>query len=129
MIRPTEPRVVRQGASQPAEGRDSLLNAGDRPADSWANGDVFDDAPGHLFQLMNPDLAVVGVDQLDVPLGAFFGTADRKVLVVRAVNRHRGGAARGERPGQAQDDLRVSGAGSPARVLDHGPFTATVYGH
>jgi hypothetical protein len=55
--------------------RDSLLNAGDRPADSWANGDVFDDAPGHLFQLMNPDLAVIGVDQLEVNLGPFFGTA------------------------------------------------------
>jgi hypothetical protein len=55
--------------------RDSLLNAGDRPADSWATGDVFDDAPGHLFQLMNPDLAVVGADQLEVDLGPFFGTA------------------------------------------------------
>jgi hypothetical protein len=54
---------------------DSLLNAGDRPADSWAGGDVFDDAPGHLFQLMNPDLAVIGVDQLEVYLGPFFGTA------------------------------------------------------
>lgn len=54
---------------------DSLLNVGDRPADSWANGDVFDDAPGHLFQLMNPDLAVIGADQLEVDLGPFFGTA------------------------------------------------------
>jgi hypothetical protein len=54
---------------------DSLLNAGDRPADSWANGDVFDDAPGHLFQLMDPAVAVIGVDQLDVNLGSFFGTA------------------------------------------------------
>lgn len=55
--------------------RDSLLNAGDRAADSWAGGDVFDDAPGHLFQLMNPDLAVIGVHQLEVQLGPFFGTA------------------------------------------------------
>jgi hypothetical protein len=55
--------------------RDSLLNAGDRTADSWERGNVFDDAPGHLFQLMNPDLAVVGADQLDFELGAFLGTA------------------------------------------------------
>jgi uncharacterized protein YkwD len=55
--------------------RDSLLNAGDRPADSWSNGDVFDDAPGHLFQLMNPDLDVIGVDQLEIYLGPFLGTA------------------------------------------------------
>lgn len=36
---------------------------------------MFDDAPGHLFQLMNPDLATIGVDQVEVNLGSFFGTA------------------------------------------------------
>lgn len=55
--------------------RDSLLNAGDRLTDSWSNGDVFDDAPGHLFQLMDPDLTTIGADQLEVDLGPFFGVA------------------------------------------------------
>jgi hypothetical protein len=36
---------------------------------------VFDTAPGHLFQLMDPGVAVIGVDQLDANLGSFFGTA------------------------------------------------------
>lgn len=72
---------------------DSLLNAGDRSADTWANGDVFDDAPGHLYQLMSPDIAVIGVDQLDVNLGSFFGTAyiscvDIRSAAARARPRH-----------------------------------------
>lgn len=69
---PSKPGYTPAGARA---ARDSLLNAGDRPADSWGNGDVFDDAPGHLFQLMNPDLAVIGADQTEVGLGAVFGTA------------------------------------------------------
>ncbi len=36
---------------------------------------MFDDAPGHLYQLMNPDIAVIGADQLEVDLGSFFGIA------------------------------------------------------
>jgi hypothetical protein len=67
--------------------RDSLLNAGDRPADSWANGDVFDDAPGHLFSLMSPDVTVIGVDQLDVDLGSFLGTAHVSCVDVRSARR------------------------------------------
>lgn len=69
---PSKPGYTPAGA---LASHNSLLNAGDRPADNWSNRDVFDDAPGHLFQLMNPDLAVVGVDQLEVDLGPFFGTA------------------------------------------------------
>jgi hypothetical protein len=65
-------------------GQDSLLNAGDRPADSWANGDVFDDAPGHLYQLMSPDIAAIGADQLDVDLGSFFGTASISCIDTRS---------------------------------------------
>lgn len=67
-----EPGYTQAGARA---AQDGLLNAGDRPADDWTNGDVFDDAPGHLFQLMNPDLAVIGADQLEVDLGSFFGAA------------------------------------------------------
>lgn len=69
---PSKPGYTAAGARA---AHDSLLNAGDRPADSWAAGNVFDDAPGHLFQLMNPDLTTIGANQLEVDLGAFFGTA------------------------------------------------------
>jgi hypothetical protein len=69
--------------------RDSLLNAGDRAVDSWASGDVFDDAPDHLFQLMNPDIAVIGVDQLDVYLGPFFGTAYISCIDTRSASYRR----------------------------------------
>jgi hypothetical protein len=72
---PEEPSNPGYSATGARAARDSLLNAGDRPADSWASGDVFDDAPGHLFQLMDPTVSVVGADQLDAQLGAFFGTA------------------------------------------------------
>lgn len=69
---PAKPGYTGAGARA---AHDSLLNAGDRPADSWESGDVFDDAPGHLFQLMNPELAAVGADQLEVDLGPFLGAA------------------------------------------------------
>jgi hypothetical protein len=69
---PSKPGYTTAGARA---ARDSLLNAGDRAADSWSSGDAFDDAPGHLFQLMNPDLAAIGADRLEVDLGPFFGTA------------------------------------------------------
>lgn len=69
---PSKPGYTAAGARA---ARNSLTNAGDRPADSWANGDVFDDAPSHLFQLMNPALTAIGADQVDVDLGSFFGTA------------------------------------------------------
>src|SRR5262249_17053514 len=61
---------------------DSLLNAGDRPADSFAAGDVFDDAPNHLFALMDPAVAVIGADQTDFELG-FFGTVSLSFLALR----------------------------------------------
>ena len=64
--------------------RNSLLNAGDRPADSWAAGDVFDDAPGHLQSLMDPAVAVIGADQLDFDVGSFFGTASLTCVDVRS---------------------------------------------
>jgi hypothetical protein len=64
--------------------RDSLLNAGDRPADSFANGDVFDDAPNHLVALMDPAVRVIGADQLDFDAGAFFGTASLACIDVRS---------------------------------------------
>jgi hypothetical protein len=63
---------------------DSLLNAGDRLADSFASGDVFDDAPNHLAALMDPAVSVVGADQLDVELGAFYGTASLSCVDVRS---------------------------------------------
>jgi hypothetical protein len=62
---------------------DSLLNAGDRPGDSWANGDVFDDAPGHLQALMDPAVAVIGADQLDFELG-IYGTSSLSCVDVRS---------------------------------------------
>jgi hypothetical protein len=64
--------------------RDSLLNAGDRPADSFANGDVFDDAPGHLMALMDPAVAVIGADQLDFEVSPFFGIASLSCIDVRS---------------------------------------------
>ena len=72
---PEQPGMPGYTAAGARASHDSLLNAGDRPGDTWANGDVFDDAPGHLYQLMSPDVAVIGADQLDVDLGSFFGTA------------------------------------------------------
>jgi hypothetical protein len=67
-------------------GRDSLLNAGDRVADSFAAGDVFDDAPGHLVALMDPAVAVVGTDQTDFQLG-LFGTVHLVCVDVRSAPR------------------------------------------
>ena len=64
--------------------KNSLLNAGDRPADSWTAGDVFDDAPNHLRALMDPAVAVVGADQLDFDVGSFFGTASLTCVDVRS---------------------------------------------
>jgi hypothetical protein len=62
---------------------DSLLNAGSTPDDTWANGDVFDSAPGHLVALMDPAVAVVGADQLDFSAGVF-GTASLTCVDVRS---------------------------------------------
>jgi hypothetical protein len=64
--------------------RDSLLNAGDLPGDSFANGDVFDDAPNHLVALMDPAVRVIGADQRDFDAGAFFGTASLTCIDVRS---------------------------------------------
>jgi hypothetical protein len=63
--------------------RHSLLNAGDRPADSFAAGDVFDDAPNHLVALMDPAVAVIGADQTDFDLG-LFGTVSLSCIDVRS---------------------------------------------
>ena len=63
--------------------RNGLFNAGDRPADSWAIGDVFDDAPSHQASLMDPAVAVVGADQLDFNVG-LFGTASISCVDVRS---------------------------------------------
>lgn len=49
----------------------SAFSVGDRPEDSFANGDPFDTAPMHLFNLMEPDLKTIGVDQLDFDAGDF----------------------------------------------------------
>lgn len=62
---------------------DSLLNAGDRPADSFAAGDVFDDAPNHLVALMDPSVAVIGADQTDFAFG-LFGTVSLSCVDVRS---------------------------------------------
>jgi hypothetical protein len=62
---------------------DSLVNAGDRVADSFAAGDVFDDAPGHIVALMDPGVAVIGADQTDFPLG-IFGTVHLVCVDVRS---------------------------------------------
>jgi hypothetical protein len=99
---PSKPGYTAAGART---SRESLLNAGDRPADSWTAGDVFDDAPGHQFQLMNPDVAVVGVDQLDLQLGAFFGTAYLSCIDT-------GGARRRPRP-RNRTCTRISGRTAP----------------
>jgi hypothetical protein len=61
----------------------SLLNAGDRTADSFAAGDVFDDAPNHLVALMDPSVSVVGVDQTDFSYG-LFGTVHLVCIDVRS---------------------------------------------
>lgn len=61
----------------------SLLNAGDRVADGFAAGDVFDDAPNHLVALMDPAVAVVGADQTDFPF-ALFGTVHLVCIDVRS---------------------------------------------
>jgi len=81
---PARPGYTAAGARA---SHDSLLNAGDRPADSWAGGDVFDDAPGHLFALMDPAVAVIGADQLDFDLGSFFGTAYISCIDTRSAQR------------------------------------------
>jgi hypothetical protein len=62
---------------------DSLVNAGDTPGDSWANGDVFDTAPGHLVALMDPAVSRIGADQLDFEFG-FFGTVSLTCVDVRS---------------------------------------------
>jgi hypothetical protein len=78
---PSKPGYTAAGSQA---SRNSLLNAGDRPADSWAGGDVFDDAPNHLRSLMDPAVAVVGADQLDFNLGPPFGTASLSCVDVRS---------------------------------------------
>jgi hypothetical protein len=83
---PAKPGYTAAGARA---SRDSLLNAGDRAADSFANGDVFDDAPNHLVALMDPGVAVVGADQLDFDVGSFFGTASLSCVDVRSAPQRR----------------------------------------
>jgi hypothetical protein len=63
--------------------RGSIVNAGDRPADSFAAGDVFDDAPNHLVALMDPAVAVIGADQTDFELG-IFGTVSVSCIDIRS---------------------------------------------
>jgi hypothetical protein len=64
--------------------RNSLFNAGDRPGDSFAGGDVFDDAPNHLVALMDPAVKVIGADQLNFNAGPLFGTASLSCIDVRS---------------------------------------------
>jgi hypothetical protein len=78
---PSKPGYTAAGARA---SRDSLVNAGDRPADSFANGNVFDDAPNHQVALMDPAVAVIGADQLDFDAGSFFGTASLACVDVRS---------------------------------------------
>lgn len=80
---PSKPGYTPAGARA---ARDSLLNAGDRPADSFAAGDVFDDAPNHLVALMDPAVAVIGADQTDFEL-PFFGTVSLSCVDVRSAPR------------------------------------------
>jgi hypothetical protein len=63
--------------------KDSLVNAGDRFADSFAAGDVFDDAPNHLVALMDPSVTSIGADQTDFQFG-FFGTVHLSCVDVRS---------------------------------------------
>jgi hypothetical protein len=67
----------------------SLLAVGNRSSsnlflnDDWAMGEVFDNAPGHLIELMDPGVAVIGADQLDFRV-ARYGTVYLSSIDVRS---------------------------------------------
>lgn len=65
---PSKPGYTPSGAQA---GRNSLLAFGDRSSsyvyanDDWTVWDVFDNAPNHLVELMDPAVRTIGADQLD----------------------------------------------------------------